>query len=89
MAIPVERLYDAVAAQVEGTPLDDLTQSEFIRLLMQLLEVGDLGDDAYPTNCCFGGEDRRTLFTTELAPGRVCAVEGLPTPGLALTPWPA
>ena len=53
------------------------------------LEVVDLGDDAYPTNCCFGGEDRRTLFTTELAPGRVCAVEGLPTPGLPLTPWPA
>ena len=49
----------------------------------------DLGDNAFPTNVCFGGMDRRTLFTTELAPGRVCAVEGLPTPGLPLTPWPA
>ena len=48
----------------------------------------DLGDGAFPTNCCFGGPDRRTLFTTELAPGRVCAIEGLPTPGLALNPWP-
>ena len=48
-----------------------------------------LGDDAYPTNVCFGGADRRTIFTTELAPGRVCAVEGLPTPGLPLHPWPA
>lgn len=40
------------------------------------------------TNCCFGGADRRTLFATELAPGRVLAWEGLPTPGLALTPFP-
>jgi sugar lactone lactonase YvrE len=52
------------------------------------VDVIDLGPGAYPTNCCFGGEDRRTLFTTELAPGRVCAIEGLPRPGLALTPWP-
>ena len=47
----------------------------------------DLGEGAYPTNVCFGGEDRRTLFTTELAPGRVCAIEGLPTPGLELNLW--
>ena len=53
------------------------------------VERVELGEGAYPTNCCFGGEDRRTLFTTELAPGRVCAVEGLPTPGLPLVPWPA
>lgn len=53
------------------------------------VERVELGDDAFPTNVCFGGDDRRTLFTTELAPGRVCAVEGLPTPGLALHPWPA
>ena len=53
------------------------------------LDAVDLGPGAHPTNCCFGGDDRRTLFTTELAPGRVCAIEGLPTPGLALTPWPA
>lgn len=49
----------------------------------------DLGPTALPTNVCFGGADRRTLFTTELAPGRVCAIEGLPTPGIALTPWSA
>ncbi|MBW2496592.1 MAG: SMP-30/gluconolactonase/LRE family protein [Deltaproteobacteria bacterium] len=53
----------------------------------QQLDLIDLGENAYPTNCCFGGEDGRTLFTTELAPGRVCAIEGMPTPGLELTPW--
>jgi gluconolactonase len=54
----------------------------------QHVDVVDLGDGAYPTNVCFGGTDRRTLFTTELAPGRVCAIEGLPTPGLELNLWP-
>ena len=53
------------------------------------LEVVDLGEGALPTNCCLGGEDGKTLFTTELAPGRVMALEGLPAPGLPLTPWPA
>ena len=51
------------------------------------LDVVELGPTALPTNVCFGGPDRRTLFTTELTPGRVCAIEGLPTPGLPLTPW--
>ena len=41
-----------------------------------------LGDDDFPTNCCFGGADNRTLFVTELAPGRIWAVEGTPSPGL-------
>jgi gluconolactonase len=40
------------------------------------------------TNCCFGGPDLRTLFATDAVPGRVVAWEGLPTPGLPLTPWP-
>jgi gluconolactonase len=48
----------------------------------------DVGADAIVTNCCFGGTDRRTLFTTELRPGRVVAFESLPTPGLELTAWP-
>ncbi len=41
------------------------------------------------TNCCFGGADNRTLFATDAEQGRVDAREGLPTPGLPLTPWPA
>lgn len=40
------------------------------------------------TNCCFGGDDGRTLFATDALPGRVVAWEHLPTPGLALPPWP-
>ena len=40
------------------------------------------------TNCCFGGDDGRTLFATDALPGRVVAFEHIPTSGLALTPWP-
>jgi gluconolactonase len=39
------------------------------------------------TNCCFGGDDLRTLFVTEGVPGSVAAFEGLPTPGLPVDPW--
>ncbi len=40
------------------------------------------------TNCCFGGDDRRTLFATDGVPGQLVAFEGMPTAGLALPPWP-
>ena len=51
------------------------------------LETFDTGGGRV-TNCCFGGADGRTLFTAELAPGRVLAFEGLPDPGLPIRPWP-
>ena len=44
--------------------------------------------DGMTTNCCFGGDDLRTLYATDALPGRVVVWEGLPTPGLPLTPWP-
>lgn len=40
------------------------------------------------TNCCFGGDDLRTLFVAEGVPGSILAFEGLPTPGLPVHPWP-
>lgn len=54
----------------------------------KLLEAFDTGGGIV-TNCCFGGDDGRTLFTTELAPGRVLAFEGLPDRGLPIRRWPA
>lgn len=44
--------------------------------------------DGLTTNCCFGGDDLRTLFATDGLPGRVVAFEAMPTPGLPLIPWP-
>ena len=40
------------------------------------------------TNCCFGGDDLRTLFVADALPGGVVAFEGCPTPGLPLPVWP-
>jgi len=53
-----------------------------------VVEFLPIPGDGLTTNCCFGGDDLRTLFATDALPGRVVAWEGLPTPGLALTPWP-
>jgi gluconolactonase len=44
--------------------------------------------DGIVTNCCFGGDDLRTLFATDALASTVVAWEGMPTPGLALPPWP-
>ncbi len=44
--------------------------------------------DGLTTNCCFGGDDLRTLYATDAIPGRVVAWEGMPTRGLPLTRWP-
>jgi gluconolactonase len=41
------------------------------------------------TNCCFGGDELRTLFATDGLPGQLVAWEGMPTPGLVGHPWPA
>jgi len=40
------------------------------------------------TNCCFGGDDGRTLYATDAVPGGLWAWESMPTKGLPLTPWP-
>ena len=89
--LPGESPGDGFAFDVDGRVYCACPMDHCIRVLDRdavQVDVIDLGPGAYPTNCCFGGDDRRTLFTTELAPGRVCAIEGLPRPGLALTPWP-
>ena len=39
-----------------------------------LIDQLDAGD-ARPTNCCFGGDDRRTLYVTGIGSGRVTTIE--------------
>jgi gluconolactonase len=36
------------------------------------------------TNCCFGGDDLRTLYVTDAIPGDIVAFPNMPTPGLEL-----
>ena len=53
------------------------------------VELLHLDGEGITTNCCFGGDDGRTLFATDAVPGTLVAWEGMPTPGLPLHPWPA
>ena len=72
--------YYAAATVDHGVRIVDPTGKE--------LDFLELDGDGVTTNCCFGGADGRTLFTTDAIPGRVVAWEGLPHPGLSLHPWP-
>ena len=47
-----------------------------------------IAGEGLTTNCCFGGDDLRTLFVTDAIPGDLVAFEGMPTPGLPLPVWP-
>jgi gluconolactonase len=53
--------------------------------IVDFLEIEGKG---LTTNCCFGGDDLRTLYATDALPGRVVAWEQMPTPGLPLPAWP-
>ncbi len=55
----------------------------------EVLDFFHIPGDGLTTNCCFGGDDLRTLYVTDAIPGQVVAFENMPTPGLSLIPWPA
>jgi gluconolactonase len=58
----------------DGTPVDQLACP---------------GSHPVSTNCCFGGDDLRTLYAVDAgAPGHVYCWTGMPTRGLPLHPWP-
>lgn len=83
---------DGLCVDVDGRLYVAATADHGIRVLepdgteVDRLEIPGPG---ITTNCCFGGKDHRTLFATDGLPGTVVAWEGMPTPGLALVPWPA
>ncbi len=82
---------DGLCLDVEGRFYVAATTDHGIRVLdpdgtgVDFLEIPGRG---VTTNCCFGGEDGRTLFVTDGVPGQVLAWEGMPTPGLPLSAWP-
>ena len=53
-----------------------------------VLDFLPIAGEGLTTNCCFGGDDLRTLFVTDALPGDLVAFEGMPTPGLPLPTWP-
>lgn len=83
---------DGFCLDQEGRFYVASTVEHGIRVVERNGEVVDflhIPGDGLTTNCCFGGDDLRTLFATDGLPGRVVAFEGMPTPGLPLLPWPA
>ena len=53
-----------------------------------LLDFLPIEGKGVTTNCCFGGDDLRTLFVADAIPGNLVAFEHMPTPGLPLPVWP-
>jgi len=47
----------------------------------------EIDGEGLTTNCCFGGDDLRTLFVADAMPGNLVAFEHMPTPGLPLPAW--
>lgn len=74
------RFYVAVTA-THGVRVFDADGTE-----VDFLEIPGRG---LTTNCCFGGDDLRTLFATDGLPGQIVAWEGMPTPGVPQHGWPA
>ncbi len=52
-----------------------------------VLDFLPIEGEGLTTNCCFGGNDLRTLFVTDALPGNLVAFAGMPTPGLPLPVW--
>jgi gluconolactonase len=44
-------------------------------------------EGAFVTNCCFGGDDLRTLFVTDAGHDAVLALEGVASPGTPMRAW--
>lgn len=83
---------DGFCYDVDGRAYVASTNEHGIRVVEADGTVVDflaIDGDGITTNCCFGGDDLRTLFATDAIAGTVVAWEGMPTPGLALPPWPA
>jgi gluconolactonase len=53
-----------------------------------VLDFLSIEGEGLTTNCCFGGDDLRTLFVTDALPGDLVAFEAMPAPGLPLPTWP-
>jgi gluconolactonase len=78
---------DGMCADVDGRLYVCCTRDHAVRVFEpDGTEVDglDVPGDGLVTNCCFGGDDLRSLFVTEGMPGRVVVFEGMPTPGLAV-----
>ena len=82
---------DGMAVDVEGgayvcCPGDNLLRR--VTPAGEVTSVVDFGAGTLPTNCCFGGADRRELFVTLALARAAVRVTGLNHPGVPIIAWP-
>jgi sugar lactone lactonase YvrE len=82
---------DGFAVDLEGNayvccPIDD--RIRVVSPKGTIEEIIELAPHSFPTNCCFGGREGTTLFVTLSTARTVVMLEGLPTTGVPVLPWP-
>ena len=80
---------DGLCFDVEGRLYVAVTMGEQVQVFDasgQLIDRLPCGEESMPTNCCFGGPDRKTLFVTDSRGKRVLAFDR-DTAGLPLFPF--
>lgn len=81
---------DGFCLDVEGNYYVASTRAHVVLVISpdgRELDRLELEGEGLVTNCCFGGEDGRTLYATEALPGRVVAWDAMPIAGLPLAFW--
>jgi gluconolactonase len=82
---------DGFCCDVEGRFYVASTIEHGIRIVDRdgsVLDFLTIEGNGLCTNCCFGGDDLRTLFVADALPGNLVAFEHMPRPGLPLPAWP-
>ncbi|MCU1344745.1 MAG: SMP-30/gluconolactonase/LRE family protein [Acidimicrobiia bacterium] len=82
---------DGFAVDVDGNAWVCCPADDRIRVVSPkgtIEEVIQFDAHSFPTNCCFGGADHKTMFVTLSAARSVVMLEGLPAAGVPVLEWP-
>jgi len=82
---------DGMAVDVDGNAWVCCPADSKIRVVSAKGTIEDIiefDDWSFPTNCCFGGADFKTLFVTMSVARTVVMMEGLTSSGVPVLPWP-
>jgi gluconolactonase len=81
---------DGFCLDVEGNFYVAVPREHGVRVVSpggEPLDFYEVEGEGILTNCCFGGQELRTLYATEMIPGGVVAWESMPIAGAPLTPF--
>ena len=82
---------DGFAVDVEGNAYVCCPGDDRVRVVTPdgaIEEFIHFPEHSFPTNCCFGGSDNRSLFVTLSVAQTVVRVEHMPAAGTPVIPWP-